>query len=79
MTTPILSSGNGLGGNLTLALSSGAASYYGANSYLFLYQNSTTNGGVDDIEVMVVPEPSTYAMILGGLAVLVFWQRRKSC
>jgi hypothetical protein len=33
---------------------------------------------VDDIEVEVVPEPSTWAMMIGGLAALVFWQRRKS-
>jgi fibronectin-binding autotransporter adhesin len=46
---------------------------YSANSFLFL----NTVGGVDDIEVEVVPEPSTWALILGGLAVLVFWQRRK--
>jgi len=73
--TPISSSGVGGTGNLVLSI--GAAGYYN-NSYLFLYQNSTTNGGVDDIEVMVVPEPSTWAMILGGLALLVFIQRRKN-
>ncbi len=31
----------------------------------------------DQIDVMVVPEPSTWAMILGGMGVLVFWQRRR--
>jgi autotransporter-associated beta strand protein len=44
----------------------------GSGSYLFL----NTVGGVDDIEVMVVPEPSTWAMMLGGLALLVLFQRR---
>ena len=51
-------------------------SFYGAHSYLVLYQNSAT--GADDIEVEVVPEPGTWAMMLGGIAMLVFWQRRKS-
>jgi len=32
---------------------------------------------VDDIVLEVVPEPSTWAMMIGGLAVLVFWQRRR--
>jgi autotransporter-associated beta strand protein len=74
LITPILNSGNGGSGDLTLALSSGAAGYYGGHSYLFLYQNSTT--GVDDIEVEVVPEPGTWALMLGGLAMLICWQRR---
>jgi hypothetical protein len=64
--------------NMTsLQLAFGSAldtSYYGANSYLVLYQSA----GVDDIDVEVVPEPGTWAMMLSGLAVLIFWQRRKS-
>ncbi len=40
-------------------------------SYLFL-----TDGG-DQIDVEVVPEPGTWAMMLGGLALLVFIQRRR--
>ena len=76
MITPILNSGNSGTGNLNLALSAGAAGYYGSNSYLFLYQNSST--GADDIEVEVVPEPSAWAMMVGGLAILIFWQRRKN-
>ena len=50
------------------------ASFYGAHSYLFLVNNA----GVDDIEVEVVPEPGTWVMMLGGLAMLVVWQRRKN-
>ncbi len=73
--TQILNSGSGGTGDLTLALTGLANTYYGANSSLFLYQNSTT--GADDIEVEVVPEPGTWAMMLGGLAFLVFWQRRR--
>jgi len=57
--------------NLTFAPSL-ANTWYANNSFLFL----NTAGGVDDIEVDVVPEPGTWAMMLGGLAALVFWQRR---
>jgi len=28
--------------------------------------------------VEVVPEPGTWAMMLGGLAALILWQRRKN-
>ena len=63
------------GNNLQLAFGSAIdTSYYGANSYLVLYQSS----GVDDIDVVVVPEPSTWALMIGGLALLVFWQRRRN-
>ena len=48
--------------------------FYAANSYLFLNQI----GGVDDIEVEVIPEPSTWAMMAGGLALLVVCLRRKN-
>ncbi len=75
LTTLISNSGVGGSGDLTLALTGLANTNYGANSYLFLYQNSTT--GVDDIEVEMVPEPGTWALMLGGLGALVFWQRRK--
>jgi len=51
----------------------GAPANWYNNSYVFL----VNNGGVDDIEVEVVPEPSAWAMMIGGLATLVFWQRRK--
>ena len=62
------------GNNLQLAFGSTLdQSYYGNGSYLVLYQSS----GVDDIDVVVVPEPGTWAMMLGGLAVLIVWQRRK--
>ncbi len=42
-----------------------------AGSYLYLTDNGT------QIDVMVVPEPGTWALMVGGLATLVFWQRRK--
>jgi len=62
------------GGNTALVFGSSIdTSYYGAHSYLVLYQAS----GIDDIDVVVVPEPGTWAMMLGGLAALILWQRRK--
>ena len=73
--TQILDSNVGGSGSLVLGLNGLANTYYGQNSYLFLYQNSTT--GVDDIEVEMIPEPGTWAMMLGGLGMLIFWQRRK--
>jgi PEP-CTERM motif len=73
--TKILNSNVGGSGSVNLSFGS-ANSYYGANSTLFLYQNTHT--GQDDIEVEVVPEPGTWAMMLGGLAMLVVWQRRKN-
>jgi len=73
--TQILNSDFGGTGSLNLSFGS-ANSYYGANSSLFLYQN--TNTGQDDIDVEVVPEPGTWAMMLGGLALLVVVQRRRS-
>jgi hypothetical protein len=50
---------------------SGFTSGFYANSFLFV-----TDGGTE-IEVEVVPEPGTWAMMLGGLAMLVIWQRRR--
>jgi hypothetical protein len=78
MLYQILNSTVGGSGNLVLALnttgySPGSAGFYGGQAGLYLFQ---TAGGIDDI--VVIPEPSTWAMMLGGLAVLVFIQRRKS-
>ena len=65
------------GNNLQLAFGTSVdSSFYGAHSYLILYQN--TNTGVDDIDVEVVPEPGTWALMIGGLALLVFIQRRRN-
>ncbi len=77
----VLQSGGGItetlitGSNLQVAFGTTLDSTDYAKSFLVLYQN--TNTGVDDIDVEVVPEPGTWAMMLGGLAVLIFWQRSK--
>jgi fibronectin-binding autotransporter adhesin len=64
------------GGNLQLAFGSSIDNtYYGSGSYLVLYQNAT--GNIDDIDVVVVPEPGTWALMLGGLALLVVVQRAR--
>jgi hypothetical protein len=42
---------------------------------------STTSSAVlflDNITLAVTPEPSTYVLMLGGLAFLGFWLRRKN-
>ena len=79
-TTTTLSSGETetviTGNNLQLAFGTSLDQSFYGSSYLVLYQNINT--GTDDIDVIVVPEPGTWAMMLGGLAVLIFWQRRKS-
>jgi hypothetical protein len=75
----------GQDGMITSGLSIATSTYFGASlgngGYTTgLYPNSflvVTDGGTE-IEVEVVPEPSTWALILGGLAALVFGQRRKS-
>jgi fibronectin-binding autotransporter adhesin len=65
------------GNNLQIAFGSSLDQswYGGGKSYLVLYQNTNTN--VDDIDVVVVPEPGTWALMIGGLATLIFWQRSK--
>jgi fibronectin-binding autotransporter adhesin len=56
---------------LSLVFNDGVSQSYYQPSYLFV-----TSGG--DIDVEVVPEPSTWALMFGGLAALIFWQRRNN-
>ena len=78
-------SGLTLNGNIiTGCLSIAGNTFFGASgsngmtggfydgSYLFLADGGT------EIEVEVVPEPGTWAMMVGGLGLLFFWQRRRS-
>ncbi|MEI9998877.1 MAG: autotransporter-associated beta strand repeat-containing protein [Verrucomicrobiota bacterium] len=58
------------GGGLSYTFATGAENTFYAGSYLYV----TSSG---DIDVEVVPEPSTWAMMLGGLGLLLLWQRRR--
>ncbi|MDA0349774.1 MAG: PEP-CTERM sorting domain-containing protein [Verrucomicrobia bacterium] len=43
------------------------------------FNSETETLFLDDIGVSTIPEPSTYALILGGLAIgVVIWKRRRS-
>ena len=48
-----------------------------ANSYLILAEGGSGSGAYDDINVVVVPEPGTWALMLGGLGVLLFIQAKR--
>lgn len=54
--------------NQTITLSSSFLSFY-AGSYI----NATDSA----IELVIVPEPGSWAMLLGGAGLLVFWQRAR--
>jgi len=78
LTTQEMNEGGNMFDVITAGLSlsfspSLANTWYAGHSFLYL----NTTGGVDDIEVVVVPEPGTWALMLGGLAMLIFWQRRR--
>jgi hypothetical protein len=50
------------------------------NLYDILYNvnaNDTGSGSDVDLELVAVPEPGTWAMMLGGLGILIFWQRSR--
>jgi fibronectin-binding autotransporter adhesin len=64
-------------GNLAITLNGLAGTYYGANTYLVLVDNVNGPSTGDEIEVVVVPEPGTWVLMLGGLVTLIVWQRRK--
>ena len=44
------------------------------NSYLVFVGNGS---GAYNIDVQVVPEPGTWALMLGGFALLILWQRAR--
>jgi hypothetical protein len=44
----------------------------------YIFASSDTGGGTLSVELVATPEPSTYAMLFGGLAFLGFIVRRKS-
>jgi hypothetical protein len=68
------------GGNnaITTGLSIASNSYFGMGdtyygSYLYESGNS-----IDVMVAVAVPEPGTWAMMLGGLGLLLFWQRQRA-
>jgi fibronectin-binding autotransporter adhesin len=68
-------SGSNVISGLTLNIASSQAAGYYSGSYLMLVADGS---GYDiDLEVQSVPEPSTYAMLLGGLALLIVFQRAR--
>jgi autotransporter-associated beta strand protein len=67
-------SGSGL--NLVINSSQGAGYYNG--SYLQLVSLGGSGYDIDlEVQVQAVPEPSTYAMLLGGLVLLIAFQRAR--
>ncbi len=72
----IVGSGPNGTGNLAITLNGLASTYY-SNSYLILVDNVNGEDSGDAIEVEVVPEPGTWAMMLGGFVMLIFIQRRR--
>jgi len=74
----LTTSGNVITGGLSIAANSffgtesgGYSTGFYNGSYLFLADGGT------EIDVEVVPEPGTWALMLGGLGMLFFWQRRR--
>jgi hypothetical protein len=66
---------------ITSGLSIAANAFFGTptNGYTTgFYDGSYLYVNGDDIDVMVVPEPSTWAMMIGGLALLILVQRRRT-
>jgi hypothetical protein len=45
--------------------------FYGVNS------TNTTSGNDIDVELIAVPEPGTWASLLGGIGMLLAWQRSR--
>jgi autotransporter-associated beta strand protein len=66
------------GSGLTLAINSSQGAGYYNGSYLQLVSLGGSGYDIDlDVQVQTVPEPSTYAMLLGGLALLIVFQRSR--
>ena len=84
MSGPINAAADGLtvgaNGQITGGLSIAATGLFGAstNGYTSgFYSGSYLYINGDDIDVEVVPEPSTWGLMLGGVGVLFFWRTRR--
>ncbi|MEI9997770.1 MAG: hypothetical protein WDO13_00630 [Verrucomicrobiota bacterium] len=70
----LITSGLSIAGSTFFGASDGSgftSGFYG-NSFLSVIDNG------QEIEVTVVPEPSNWALMIGGLSVLIYWQHRRS-
>ncbi len=64
-------------GGSTYDLTGSNAFTYNGQNYQLAYNVNADNGATgNDLELMAVPEPSTWAALAGGLAVLSLWRRR---
>ncbi len=74
---------SGLGGDTLFQITGGLSllpSDTNGNFFSQWYGSSVLiyDATTDSIDVEVVPEPGTWAMMLGGLGLLVAWQRRRN-
>ena len=53
------------------------ACLFGNDSNCYFPANNQAQFGLDNLEVAAVPEPETYAMLLGGLGVMAMLSRRR--
>ncbi|XHR29715.1 MAG: autotransporter-associated beta strand repeat-containing protein [Chthoniobacteraceae bacterium] len=64
------------GSTYTLTSNSNYTFTVGSTEYLLSYTSSTEGDGYsNDVTLTVVPEPSTWAMVMGGIGMLAFGQR----
>jgi len=64
-----------LGSGNTFSITSGTST----TSYqlTFVSSSASTDGVANDLELMVVPEPSTWAMLLGGIGTLLIFRKMR--
>jgi fibronectin-binding autotransporter adhesin len=69
----------GLNGNTNFTVDDFTIQGLAGVGVLSFYDNTTADGhaGQEELLLTVIPEPSTWAMLIGGLATLIFWTRRK--
>ena len=69
----------GLNGNTSFGINDFTIENLNGIGVLSFYYNPSADGtGQEELLLTVVPEPSTWAMLLGGLVTLVFWTRKRS-
>lgn len=58
-------------------ITDGATFDFGSNTYMIDYDAAGGSSGFTDVTLSVVPEPATSGLLLGGLALLGGWRRRR--